>query len=165
MQLSENFRTIHSVAGIIPTSQDNQKVDRLLGGGAIKNGFAFDYGKLNFKYSLTLSQNVHEFNMNAVGEPNIQYRIGHTLTFALFVTDHFYVTAEGILREGRTYGGFSRQAFGVDADLNYDVLKNLSINLGTSNEGSAFKSNGVDSNISAYNDNTSVVRAGVSYVY
>ncbi|MBC7420895.1 MAG: hypothetical protein H7328_09215 [Bdellovibrio sp.] len=165
IQLNDQFKTLHSVAGVLPTSQDSQKIDRLKGGVSIKNGISFDYDKINLKYSIVLSQNFHEFNFNADGDANVQYRLGQSVEVAFFITDRFYITAAGIYRNGVTYGGFDRTAFGIDADLNYDLWKNFSLNLGTSNEGSAYKSNGVDSNISAYNDNTSVVRAGMSYVY
>ncbi len=165
IQLNDQFKTIHAVSGVIPTSQDNQKVDRLMGGVSLKNGISFDYSIINLKYSITLAQNFHEYNFNADGEANVQYRLGQALEVAVFVTDHLYITAAGIYRNGRTYGGFDRTAFGIDADLNYDLTRNFSLNIGTSNEGSAYKSNGVDSNISAYDANTSVVRAGMSYVY
>lgn len=165
VQFNEQFRSIHSVSGVIPTSKDNRQTDRLNGALAIKNGIAFDYSIISLKYSFTVSQNFHEYNFNAEGDANIQYRLAQALELSLAVTDQFYITAAGIYREGRTYGGFARSAFGIDADLNYDLTKNVSINLGTSNEGSAFKSNGVDSNISAYDENSSVLRAGMSYVY
>ena len=50
----------------------------------------------------------------------------------------------------------------MHGDLLYEVSGKMSLNLGTSNVGSALKMNGVDSNITAYNDDTSVIRAGVS---
>ncbi len=161
-KLSEQFETLHSISGVVPTNEDSQKQDRLYTSIGLTNGIKFSNAVAEIKYKLGLSRNFHEFNINADGSPNIEYRLANTLEIKIPVTESFSITSVGTYRLGRTYAGAQRTDFIFDTDLNYDILENLSVNLGTSNEGGALKANGVDSNISAFNENTSVYRLGLS---
>lgn len=162
LKLNENFLTLHSISATAPTNEESKKRDRLMGAAGLTNGIRFKSAVVKVDYKLSLSKNFHEFNINADGSPNVEYRLGHTLDVTVPITDKFSIEAVGLYRFGRTYGGFQRNTFTFDADINYDVTEKLTLNLGTSNDGNALKANGVDSNIDAYNENTSVVRAGIS---
>jgi hypothetical protein len=164
-QLNEQFKTVHSILGVIPTSEESQKRDRYKGGVAIGSGISFNSDLVKLKYVLSLARNIHEYTFNAEGTSNIEYRVGHSLESILQLTDTLSLSALGIYRIGRTYGGFERTGFELHGDVNLDIAKGLTLNIGTSNDGDALKSNGVDSNISAYNENSAAVRAGISYAY
>ena len=163
--LTENIKSVHSVGGALPTSKESQERDRLKGGVSISNGLSLDTPIVKLKYLLALSRNFHEFTFNAEGSANVEYRIGHSVEGILSLTDIVSLSTTGIYRQGYTYGGKERYSFEIHGDINVDVAKGLTLNVGTSNDGSALKANGVDSNISAFNENTSVVRAGISYAY
>ncbi len=165
IQLSEEVKTVHSLGGAIPTSEDSQKRDRYKGGFSVVNGLSFESALVKLKYALSLSRNIHEYTFNAEGTANIEYRLGHSLEGILQLTDLLSLSTVGVYRLGRTYGGFERTSFELHGDINLDVAPGLTLNVGASNDGDALKSNGVDSNISAFNPNTASVRAGVSYAY
>jgi hypothetical protein len=165
-KINEQFKSVHKVTTLIPVAETTVKRDRLQSSLALSNGISYSGVYFDMAYGLSVSRNFHQFTQNAEGSANIQYRVAQTidLKVPLFI-EKFYATATGTYRYGRTYGGFERYGFIFDADLNYDFKDNLSANVGTSNDGSALKSNGVDSNIALYDENNSVVSAGVSYQY
>ncbi len=162
IKINESLESLHSVGGVAPTNEDSIKRDRLKGGLAITNGLRWKNPYVKIDYKLGLSKNFHEYTVNAEGNPNIEYRLSNSLEITVPLTEKFSVSTLGIYRLGRTYKGFERTTFEINADLIYDILETLSINIGTSNDGRALKANGVDSNIQAYNENTSVIRAGLT---
>lgn len=161
-KLTESVESLHSITGVAPTNEDSIKRDRLKGAASLTNGIRWTNPFAKVEYKLGLSKNFHEFTVNAEGNANIEYRLINSLMIAIPITDKWSISTTGAYRLGRTYKGFQRYAFEFNADINYDVLDQLSINVGTSNDGSALKSNGVDSNITAYNENSSVIRAGLT---
>lgn len=161
-KLSPSISSLHSITGVLPTSEASRNRDRLRGALGFSNGLNYASPLLNVTYRLAYSQNFHEYNINAEGSANVQHRVSNSLGLQLNVTDKFYLTSLGIYRWGQTYGGKERSAFEIHGDINYDVMDKMTLNLGTSNAGQAFKANGVDSNISAYDEDTSAIRAGIS---
>ena len=164
-QLTEKLNSVHALNAVAPTNQLSQKTDRLKTSVSITNGLSYNHEYFKLNYKLALARNFHEYTVNAEGSPNIEYNLSNSLELIVPITDKFSVSVVGNYKNGKTYKNFDRSSFALDADLNYDFTPTLSLNIGTSNEGSAFKANGVDSNIQAYNENTSVNRLGLSYTY
>jgi hypothetical protein len=162
---NDRLKSAHALTGVIPTNEKSQKQDRLQGAVVISNGFTYTIPSIKIDYRLGLSKNFHEFDHNADGKANIEYGLSNSLALDIPVYKAFHISLDTIYRNSRTYRNFSRSSFGFNADLNYDFTEKLTINLGTSNEASALKANGTDSNISAYDDKSSVIRAGLTYVY
>lgn len=165
LKLSDSFSTAHNVAAIVPIAEETVERDRLKTGISISNGIKYVNDYVSVGYTILLGQNFHEYTQNADGKANVKNRLNQSVDITVPVVESISLSAEGIYRMGWTYGGFNRYSFGFDADINYDVTKNLSFNVGTSNEGPALKANGTDSNISLYDEDSSVFRLGVSYVY
>lgn len=161
-KFNESFVTNHSLSTTLVTNKESQEVDRLRAGFGISNGLIFTSSLIDAEYKLGLSKNIHEYNFNAEGKANIEYRISNSLEVKIPITQKFYLSSLGIYRIGYTYQKFERYTYEWHSDLNFDATEKLSFNLGISNDGSALKANGVDSNISAFDENTSSVRAGVS---
>jgi len=161
-KINESLETLHSVGTVIPANEDSVKRDRLKGAVSLTNGIRWTNPFAKIEYKLGLSKNFHEFTVNAEDSPNIEYRLTNSLEVIVPLSDKFSISVLGVYRTGRTYKGFQRNAFEIHSDINYDILENLSVNLGTSNDGSATKANGMDSNIAAYDENNSVIRAGLS---
>lgn len=161
-KFNESFVTNHSLSTTLVTNKESQEVDRLRAGFGISNGLIFTSSLIDAEYKLGLSKNIHEYNFNAEGKANIEYRISNSLEVKFPITQKFYLSSLGIYRIGYTYQKFQRYSYEWHSDLNFDATEKLSFNLGISNDGSALKANGVDSNISAFDENTSSVRAGVS---
>lgn len=165
-KLSEQFKTTHSIGTIIPVSDKSVKTDRLQGSISATNGISYSGEYFDLSYKLGLTRFFHEFKQNATGSPNIQYRLSQLVELkAPIFTEKLYATTSLAYRMARTYRDFERYGFIYDADLNYDFTDKLAANIGTTNDGSALKSNGVDSNIQAYNEDTSVYRLGITYTY
>jgi hypothetical protein len=162
---SPEFKTVHSLGTVVPVTEKSTETDRLQGTLSTSNGIAFSGLYFNLTYKLGLVRFFHEFTQNAEGSPNLQYRISHLLDLKIPITDQFSLSTVGAYRTGWTYKGFERFGFIFDADLNYDLNKNLAIFIGTSTDGNALKSNGVDSNITVFDENTSSYRMGISYLY
>lgn len=163
--LNESFSTTHNVAAIVPLAEETVKRDRLRTGLSLSNGLKYQSDYITLGYTILLGQNFHEYTFNADGTANIKNRLNQSIDITVPIVENLSLTTAGIYRMGWTYGGFNRYSFSFDADINYDFTKNLSVNLGTSNEGPALKANGTDSNISLYDEDTSVFSMGVSYVY
>lgn len=161
--LTNSMKSVHGATVVLPTSQTSQEVEKLHSSIAISNGLKMTlHPKLELTYLLGLSRNFHEFTINANGSANVEYRLANTLNMKLILTDKLNLAATGIYRMGRTYEGFQRSDFQFHGDINYDILDSLSVNLGTSNQGASLKANGVDSNISVYDEKSTVWRIGIS---
>lgn len=162
---SPEFKTVHSLGTIVPVSQKTVETDRLQGSLSTSNGIAYSGLYFNLTYRLGFVRSFHEFTQNAIGAPNIQYRISHVLDLKIPVTEKFILSAVGVYRNGYTYQGFQRFGFIFDADVIYSFNQYLTANIGTSTDGNALKSNGVDSNISLFDENTGSYRLGLTYTY
>jgi hypothetical protein len=164
-QINPEFKTVHSVSTIVPVTEKSVKTDRLKGSISTSNGISYVSEYFNITYKLGLVRFFHDFTQNATGSPNIQYRVSHLLDITVPVTDKFYVNTVGAYRVGYTYNEFERYGFIFSGDLNYDINAKMTANLGISTDGNAVKSNGVDSNITVFDENTSSYRIGISYLY
>lgn len=165
VKINDQWITTHSMTAILPTSETSQERDRLRTAIAVINGVSYSGDRLKAKYSLGLSKNFHEFEQNAEGTFLNEYRITNLILLILPITQDFSVYISGLYRISYTYDKVDRYGFGTSFDLNYNFNENLYAGLGVSTEGNALKSNGVDTNISLYDDTASVVRAGLTYVY
>lgn len=163
-QLNPSLMTLHSLSGIIPTSQRSKEQDRLQGAVSLSNGLHYAGSILDCQYRLGLGQNFHEYDFNAVGSANIEHTISHSLSTQIRITEKFYLSSLGVYRWAQTYGKKEKSFFEMHGDLNYDLTNKMTLNFGTSNAGQAFKANGVESNITAYNEDSAVIRAGISIV-
>ena len=162
-ELTPSIKTVHGTTLVLPTSQVSRETDKLQAAFGINSGIKMIlHPKFEMTYRLGLTRNVHEFTINANGSANVEYRLSNSLNMKLVLTDKINIVATGVYRVGRTYQGFERTDFQFDGDINYDVLKSLSFNIGTSNAGPALKANGVDSNISVFDEKSTVWRVGVS---
>lgn len=162
-ELTPSIKTVHSATLVLPTSQVSRETDKLQAAFGVTSGMKMTlHPKFETTYRLGLSRNIHEYNINANGSANVEYRLSNSLNIKLILTEKLNLVATGVYRIGRTYEGFERTDFQFDGDINYDVFESLSINVGTSNSGPALKANGVDSNISVYDEKSTVWRVGLS---
>lgn len=161
--LNSSIQSVHGASLILPTSEVSQKTDKLLSAVGINSGLKMAlHPKFEMTYRLGVTRSFHEFTINANGSANVEYRLSNSLNLKLNLTEKINVVTAGTYRIGRTYQGFERTDFTFDGDINYDAFENLSINLGTSNAGPALKANGVDSNISVYDEKSTIWRVGLS---
>lgn len=162
ISLSSTLETLHSISGVLPTSEKSLNQNRLRGAIGISSGLHYTGTIIDLKYRLGLTQFFHEYNLNAEGSPNTQRSLSNSLELKISLSDKFYLSSLTIYRWGQTYKKKERSSFEIHGDINYDLSKKMTLNLGTSNAGNALKSDGTESNIAAFDENSSVIRAGVS---
>lgn len=155
----------HSLSATLPTNKEIRDRDRLQVGATIGTKIAADLKSVILVGGVTLRKNVHEFNINANGSPNIEYTLSERLDLEIPMGDKFAYTATGIYRTSWTYGGFQRNSFLFDTGLDFAATPALTLSAGVTNEASALKANGRDSNIALYDEKTSVMRAGMTYKF
>lgn len=166
--LAGGLKWAPSLSATLPTDREAYKNNRLQGGLAVIStlGKSKETSSipLDMAWSIRLGRNIHEFNLSAEGEPLVEYSLRNRLSFEYYFTDAVTVSLLSDYLLGRTYGGVIRPKFANALDLNLEVIKNWVVNMGVSTDGDALKYNGTDSNIELFNENTSVLRLGITYV-
>ncbi len=165
MDLGSNASLSHSLAAILPTNEDAKTQDRLQGAVAIGSDVKFNFLNVKSEYSLSVLRNFHEYTVNAENSPNVQYTLRHDLSFLIALSSRFSLAPSGYYKSGWTYENYDRNNFGLGLDFLFKPNKEITVYVGSGNEGPAYKANGTESNIQAYDQNTSVLRAGLSYTY
>ena len=165
IQINPETITTHGLSVVLPTSEVSQKRDRLNTSISLANGISYKGEIISAKYTLGLTKNFHEFEQNAEGAFLTEYRITNGLDLSAALTEKFSISVSGLYRTSFTYTKDQKYSFAIDSDLNYDLTEKLATNLGVSNEGSALKDNGADTNINIYDGKSSVFRAGITYTY
>lgn len=153
-----------SLSGIAPTNEDDRKTQRLRGAVSIGANVSQSLKSVSLGYGLSIKRNFHEFTINSSGSPNIQYSLSHKLSLDADISSRWSVGLSGAYRQGWTYKDFQRSLYAFEAGLNYGFSKNWQASMGLSTEGNALKANGRDSNIKFYDENTSALQAGVTFV-
>lgn len=165
VELGPNASLSHSLAAILPTNAQAKNRDRLQGAVAIGSGVKFNFLNVQSEYSLSVLRNFHEYTVNAEDSPNVQYTLRHDLSFLIALSPQFSLVPGGYYKSGWTYENYDRNNYGLGLDLLFKANKEFAVYVGSGNEGPAYKANGTESNIKAYDQNTSVLRAGLSYTY
>ncbi len=165
-QISESLALRHGVSALLPTSRKSQEEDRYKGGLRLSNGISLNLSPwFDATYMLGIQRNVHEFNVNQDGKANIQWQVRHQLDLGLHLTDSFSLKGMGRYSAGTTYENFNRYSFVTDVSAEYEIFKDFTASVGVGNDGPALKNNGVDSNISVYDEKSSTYHAGFGYTF
>jgi hypothetical protein len=162
LTLSPLTKTTHSLYGIVPTSVNSRDQDRLKGAAGFSNGISYKDSYWEISYALGYTQYFHEFNLNSEGEANIERSLANSLGVQYNISEKLSLLAFGVYKWGQTYGTKTRTAYEIHSDLIYNLTSKIAMNIGTSSVGKATKSNGVDSNISAFDSNNGIARIGIS---
>lgn len=157
------FATITSqIRGNIPLSDASKIRDSKIFGLGIGPGFVFDLSKikfhgLTFTYSPMLTRNFYRYTTNTLGRVNNEYALSNLLNLS-YALGNFYLSTTYVNRSAWTFRGNKKDdSFLLSEELGYSFNKNFTFALGHSNEASVLQSNKVDSNIRAYDQNTSSI--------
>jgi hypothetical protein len=159
-----------SLVGVLPTDTIENKQTRFKGAFGLESTLhVMELTKsfpLEVAWTLQISKNAHEFNLDADGNPLIEW-VGKSKLVANYPFSKLIsLTIETSYVLGRTYGGYSHELFDNSIDLNFEIIKDtFALNIGASTDGDAYKYDGTSSNYSFFNDNVSVLRIGASYAY
>lgn len=155
-----------STAGILPTNQQMRDETSYQGAARLGTGVLFTnlFFKSSLRYVLNLTRNFHEMNITASETFNVRETVSQALEYTLPFNDQWSLQTVASYTYGQTYKDDMRTRFYTGIDLSWAVRKDLIISTGISNEGNALKPNGADSNISFYDDTSSVVKLGITYI-
>ncbi len=153
------------IIGILPMSKDsniNKEFSGALGGVA---RFSFSPGTFipgfDFKFSLSLTKNLHKFENATDGKPNSAYssiqKISAGYTFGKMSISTAFLHINTL-----SYQNQLRESFVHFQDLGYDFNSMIGISIGHANTGSALRPNGQDNNILLINENSSLVYASTT---
>lgn len=162
-EITRDLGSSFVIKGVAPTNEKTRKEDSYQGGAGLSGSLIFKKGITTLKYTMAGARSFHQFTVNAESSPNIQYALTQSLGLELELTKGLSLTTSGSYKQGWTYRNFSRQTYGYTAGLGYEFMKSWIIGASVGTEGNAMKANGTDSNIRFYNENTSVVKASVTF--
>jgi hypothetical protein len=152
---------------ILPTNEDSIEKDRLKSAASIEPSIKQDLRvwslPATIEYRLGYRQNVHEYNVNASGDANIQWTLSQVLEAGIEIIDSLELSISGIWQSARTYKNFERSKFIISEELRYGVTKNWNLFVGHSNEGSLQPAERQGSTIKAFDEKSSVISAGLGF--
>ena len=162
--VTTNIDWKNSINGILPTNRQVQDQSSFQGSVSYMSG-------LNFKNlawdssamtGVSLSRNFHEYDMSADGVYNVRNTGSLILSYSLPLFGELALDTMFKYTQAWLYNDDTRSKFAFNAELSWSFTPKFAVYVGTSNEGSALKPNGVDSNIEVFNDTTSIVMAGIN---
>lgn len=163
--LANDFTWSPSLSAALPTDEGMRKSDSFQ--GSVGAGSLFVRKKegspLEFAWALAVVRNIHEYNLSAEGGALLEYTLKNRIVLEYFWTERWSTSWVSDYIVGSTYGQNTKTKFANALDLNFEFAKNWIANAGVSTDGDAKKYDGVQSNFSFFNENTSVLRLGVTY--
>lgn len=156
---------------VAPTSNISIKQNQLNGAGifAVALGIRPDQivpteHSWIFALALTAGQNFYSYQEDINGKVLNQYASNQTLSLG-YSFMNWTLTIDLVNRSRWTFKNSIRESFISNQELAYAINDNLSFSMGHTNEASAQKANGIDSNLNFIDEKTSTVFAtiGVSY--
>lgn len=153
----------------LPTDEEQKRNSHYRGGlglrASLNRSLVLLSLPLEVLYALSGNKNFHEFDLSAEGTPLIEYSLKNRLGLDLALTEKFTLSLLFDYINGLTYRKSPREKFSANLETGYEFNKEFSASLGVATEGNAKKSNDFDSNISFFNENTSVIHTGVSLLF
>lgn len=166
-----NFKINNRFTLILPASKNSSKKDELITSTILGISFnLIDLPKSSEDFSwraglgLTLGRNFHHYEEDINGQVLNQYSSNQTLNLALSYFD-FELSVDYAHRVRWSYYGTVKEYFSISEELNYSFNNLLSFGIGHTNEGSALKPNGYESNFSLFNENDSTVYAKIGLLF
>lgn len=158
-----------SAFSILPTNEDDRLKNTFRGGLGLAAGLTQKYNVLRqpgyINYSLSLLQNFHELERTNTNVANLENRIRHTTTLGQQITRDISMGFLAHYQTGKTYQRAFRSSFLITEEITYEVSKSGQIYLAHSNGDNALSANGLDSNISVYDEGTSTFSTGLRVNY
>jgi hypothetical protein len=150
-----------SLITVLPTNRLDYEQSRYRGGIGVKSALAIELGSIGFNFSLSLRKNFNEYTTSAESEQLIEYAMPLDLAMEYSWTKNLKSTIFSRYIIARTYSESDRSKFMTKAELAYAFNKSWNIYGGLSNEGDAFKYDGISNNVSFFNENTTELYFGV----
>lgn len=163
---SSQLSWMMGTSAIIPTNPQEREEKSYQGAVRLSGGFSFSeiWKGSRLSYRLILGRNFHGYSQGADGSYNLRQSLTHSLDYLQPMGSKFSVSTVFQYTQASTYLDDLRFSFLAMADLAFDFSESLAISVGTANQGSALRPNGRDSNVEFFNDESSIVKIGITYV-
>jgi hypothetical protein len=158
-KLQKNLNWTQGLIALLPTDSKLREDTSYNGSLLASTGLVFSelFFESSASIKLTYKRNLHEYSQTNTGKANIRESLGGSLTEKLnFMSVLGYTTA---------FSYINNQSFSfmTSIGLSYQAQKKTSLHLAVSNEGNALKPNGTDSNIEFFNNQSSILKFGLTY--
>ena len=155
----------------VPTSRISQKQTQLKGSGIFNLAMGIRPDQIlptehswTFVLALTAGRNFYPYEEDISGKVLNQYSSNQTISLGYNYLN-WSLAIDLVNRSRWTFKNNIRETFISNQEIGYAINDNLSFAIGHTNEASAQKANGLDSNLNFFDEKTSTVFAtmGVSY--
>jgi hypothetical protein len=163
-KLTDKITVTPSVNAVLPTNQIQVRDERYRGGLGAKGALQFSqvFGSaINITVATAVRKSLNDYDVNAAGTPLIEYSLPQELKFDYKLNSALSASLLTRYIFAKTYGGYDRQKFLADLNLNYEMNSTWGLTAGLTNQGDAFKADGVGSNIRLFNAETTEVYIGL----
>lgn len=167
-ELNRSLKYSPSLTVILPTNETSRKVKGLITGFQLGNTLNLshpDWSNATLNYRLALGTNLFQSRIDGGGSSNSRFRISNRLILGYTFFERLGIETTMIQSTSYTYSGFASTKFEMVEELSYDFGRGMSVALGHSNSGSAFKENGRDLNVSVFDAQSSTVYGSLTYKY
>ncbi len=153
---------ISLVAG---TSKSSVKNKTLIGSVILQPRMNYSLAKLNKPVlkniagflQVSASRSLHQYDTARSGESNIVYGVTPIVEVNYSATEKLYLALDMSRSFGFTYAGGMSNTFDITEEIGYRLNKHVAIAVGHNNSGTAYKENGLDSNVSFSNGDSSTI--------
>tara|TARA_B100000749_G_scaffold280889_1_gene280138 strand:+ start:32707 stop:33549 length:843 start_codon:yes stop_codon:yes gene_type:complete len=159
-----NLKMSPRISAYLPTNERNRIDKKYFGGAAIGLLFTTDqpFLGLDWLYGPTLKKDFHEFETDNLNRENVEYALSHGFEVSRALGDKWTLGLGGTYQTGQTYRGTLKNQFALEEYVSCQVNKTFSVTVGHTNEGNAFRYDGVSNNIEVYDEATSTVYMSLS---
>ena len=120
---------------------------------------------LSLMYELAVSRAFHQYSTSTTGSVNTAWRLSNYFSASYAISSKFSFSGEFVRASGWSYQGGARHSFSLGQSLNYDFDPRVSLSIGHSNEGDVLRANGLDSNVSIFDSNSSRVFTSLTVIF
>jgi len=168
LQLGTDTSLVLIGGGRLPTNPDDRR-DNTYQGALLIEPYVMHEMKIfgqpvTGTYQLQATKNFHKYDRNNVSAANMSYSFLNYVSLDTYIMKNVVLTLEGDYTYARSYQDTPKTLFSLGQVLTYEQPQ-WSVSVGHTNSANAFKPNGRDSNVTAFDQNTSSVYGTLRLVY
>ncbi len=170
LNLSNGLKLSADLINQLPLSEDSRDRSSLYTATTLRPNLSADLSELNIKglsvvYRVGFTRYIHQFTTSTTGASNNQYSISNRIDVMYSFLEKYSATLINNFSTTWSYAQRQRNSFSFRQELGFDITNKFSAQLGHSNQAGSLKADGRSSNVALFNETTSSVYTGVSYVY
>jgi hypothetical protein len=157
---------------IVPMSRESVKRDERITGVTVAPTFVFNMTPVGLTgvmlvYQPAGTKNFHKYEVNRAYRTNNEFTLSHLFRAIWSFTDKAFFLSDFVYRNSWSYGGISKDPVSsYSVSLGYNVSDAFSLSAGVSTDATIRNfENGADQNIQLFNQKTSSIFLGLTYVF